>query len=279
MWRIIGLLIALIAPLAGAEAGAAPPIARAPAMFVVAFGLSNESNVFRKEATKSARIVADAFAVKSAPIVRANYGAHSNATMPDIRQTLKSVGAAMNSDDILFLIVTSHGNRNGAAITSDADNEFLSPARLSGLLSVSHIKRRVIVVSACYSGVFGEMLADPETLVITAADAWHPSFGCGVDDEWTYFGEAFFRQALPVSGTLEQAFKYAEQIVYWREMWHGYDHSNPQMSGGEAIRPLLAIHRGGPEGGSRLGALEPFEAPEWARLRGAASEAIVVPSR
>ena len=269
-------MLALAAPLTAAAAEAPPP---APAIFVVAFGLSNQSNVFRKEATNSARIVADAFAVKSPPIVRANYGAHSGATDAIVRQTLKSVGAAMKDDDILFLIMTSHGNRAGAAINSNADNECLSPARLSGLLSISHIKRRVIVVSACYSGVFGELLADPQTLVISAADSWHPSFGCGVDDEWTYFGEAFFRQALPVSGTLEQAFKFAEQIVYWREMAHGFDHSNPQMSGGEAIRPLLSIHRGGAVDTNHLGALEPDAAPRWAQLRGAAHDDSFAPPR
>ena len=184
--------LALFAFTPAALAGT-PPATAKPSVFVVAFGLSNESNVFRKEAAKSARIVADAFPVSGAPIVRANYGSHSGATMSEIRHVLNDVGARMRDDDVLFLILTSHGNRSGAAITSNADNEFLSPARLSSLLSVSHIKRRVIVVSACYSGVFGELLADPQTLVISAADSWHPSFGCGVDDEWTYFGEAFFR--------------------------------------------------------------------------------------
>ena len=257
MRRAIAPLVVVVAllglaPVARPEALPAPA---KPSVFVVAFGLSNQSNVFRKEATKSARIVADSFAVAGAPIVRANYGSHSNATMPEIRQVLKSVGAQMSDDDILFLILTSHGNRDGAAITSNADNEFLSPARLSSLLSVSHIKRRVIVVSACYSGVFGELLADPQTLVISAADSWHPSFGCGVDDEWTYFGEAFFRQSLPESATLAQAFQRAAQIVYWRELSHGFDHSNPQMSGGEAILPLLPIRHSAPAAG-KVGVLE-----------------------
>ena len=257
------IALALFAFAPAALAGT-PPASAKPSIFVVALGLSNESNVFRKEATKSARIVADSFAVSGEPVVRANYGSHSGATMPEIRQVLKNVGARMGENDILFLILTSHGNRNGAAITSNADNEFLSPARLSSILSVSHIKRRVIVVSACYSGVFGDLLADPQTLVISAADSWHPSFGCGVDDEWTYFGEAFFSQALAGSDTLTQAFQYAAQIVYWRELWHGFDHSNPQMSGGEAILPLLRIRHAGAQ---KLGALD---APQSDRSGGAA---------
>ena len=278
MRRATGLIVAIAALLAPLRpASAEEP--RAPALYVVAFGLSNQSNVFRKEATKSARIVADAYAVKNPPIVRANFGAHSDATMPIIRQTLKSVGAVMNDDDILFLILTSHGNREGAAITSNADNEFLSPARLSSILSVSHIKRRVIVVSACYSGVFADLLADPDTLVITAADSWHPSFGCGVTDEWTYFGEAFFAKALPMSDTLRKAFSNAAQIVYWREAANGFDHSNPQMNGGEAILPLLSMRRAGAPDGKKFGSLLPTAPPRWAQPRGGASDDASLPAR
>lgn len=280
MSRIVAIIVALLFPVVVASASEAPKALSAPSVRVVAFGLSDASEVFRKEATKSARIVADAFAVATPPIARWNFGGHSGAKFDDVRRTLKSVGATMKSDDILFLILTSHGNRSGAVIASEASNdEFLSPARLSSILSVSGIKRRVIVVSACYSGVFADMLADRNTLVITAADSWHTSFGCGDNDEWTYFGEAFFSQALPISSTLKQAFLYAEQIVYWREAWHGYAHSNPQMKGGEAILPLLPIHRGGPQDGNHFGALDATHAPEWAALRGAMNEDAVARSR
>jgi len=44
-------------------------------------------------------------------------------------------------------------------------------------------------------------LANPDTLVITAADADHPSFGCRDKAKWTYFGNAFFNIALrPLCG-------------------------------------------------------------------------------
>nr|WP_256477112.1 C13 family peptidase [Bradyrhizobium sp. 186] len=35
------------------------------------------------------------------------------------------------------------------------------------------------------------MFANPDVLVITAADADHPSFGCEDKAKWTYFGDAF----------------------------------------------------------------------------------------
>jgi hypothetical protein len=273
--RIVAIVFALVWPVACAFAAEEANAADVPSVRVVAFGLSDMSEVFRKEATKSARIAGDAFAVSTPPIARWNFAGHSEATFNDVRRTLKAVGAQMKRDDILFLILTSHGGRNGAVITSKTGaDEYLSPARLSSILSVSGIKRRVIVVSACYSGVFADMLADQDTLVITAADGWHPSFGCGEHDEWTYFGEAFFSQALPNSSTLRQAFEYADQIVYWREFLHGFAHSNPQMRGGEAILPLLPIHRGGPQDGNHFGGLEQPLAPAQAAMGGMTNSSI-----
>jgi hypothetical protein len=40
--------------------------------------------------------------------------------------------------------------------------------------------------------VFVPALADARTLVITAAAADRPSFGCEDGATWTYFGDAFF---------------------------------------------------------------------------------------
>jgi hypothetical protein len=53
-----------------------------------------------------------------------------------------------------------------------------------------------VVISACYSGVFIPWLANPNNLVVTAADANHSSFGCEDRAKWTYFGNAFFNIAL-----------------------------------------------------------------------------------
>ncbi|WP_084683783.1 C13 family peptidase [Psychromonas hadalis] len=52
----------------------------------------------------------------------------------------------------------------------------------------SKIKWKVIVVSACYSGIYIETLADEYTLVMTASNAEQPSFGCSNSANFTYFG-------------------------------------------------------------------------------------------
>ena len=95
------------------------------------------------------------------------------------------------------------------------------------------VRNKVVIISACYSGVFIPRLADADTLVITAADANHPSFGCEDKAKWTYFGDAFFNTALRRSNNLKDAFLMARSLVSRRELREGFEPSHPQMAGGE----------------------------------------------
>ena len=96
-----------------------------------------------------------------------------------------------------------------------------------------------VIISACYSGVFIPRLADADTLVITAADADHPSFGCEDKAKWTYFGDAFFNAALRRANNLKDAFLMASSLVFRRQLREGFEPSHPQMAGGGKVEPLL----------------------------------------
>jgi hypothetical protein len=87
----------------------------------------------------------------------------------------------------------------------------------------------VIVISACYSGGFIPELEDDHTLIITATSAERQSFGCEDRNEFTYFGEAYFRDTLPGSGNFVEAFEKAVEIVTAREKAEKFEHSNPQI--------------------------------------------------
>ena len=71
----------------------------------------------------------------------------------------------------------------------------------------------MVVVSACYSGRFVEPLRDENTIVITAAAPDRTSFGCEAGRDFTYFGEAFFRDALARTASFTEAFEIARQLV------------------------------------------------------------------
>ena len=152
----------------------------------------------------------------------------------------------MNGEsDILFLILTSHGSRDGLAVVAGRLVETLKPSNLSEMLGRTGVRNKVVIISACYSGVFIPRLADADTLVITAADANHPSFGCEDKAKWTYFGDAFFNAALRRANNLKDAFLMARSLVLKRELREGFEPSHPQMAGGGKVEPLLMAHPSG----------------------------------
>ncbi|MFC6671562.1 C13 family peptidase [Marinobacterium aestuariivivens] len=165
------------------------------------------------------------------------------ASRPNLEESLAHIADRMDTDeDVLFLFMTSHGS---------ADHRFslefgpvrlndLTPQQIRRALDGAGIRWRVILVSSCYSGGFIEPLADPRTLVITAAAADRTSFGCGVDSDFTYFGTAYFKQALPEEPRFIQAFELANDWVSARENTEGLEPSQPQIYVGEAIAAKLA---------------------------------------
>ncbi len=96
-----------------------------------------------------------------------------------------------------------------------------------------------MVVSACYSGSFIDSLRDPNTLVMTASSATANSFGCSDLAEWTYFGKAYFDEALRKTYSFSDAFEVAVKTIDAREETEQLKASEPQMHIGARIRPLL----------------------------------------
>jgi hypothetical protein len=103
------------------------------------------------------------------------------------------------------------------------------------MLEESGIKWRVILVSACYSGGFIDSLKNDQTLIITSSSATRPSFGCGNEDELTYFGKAFFKDQLDQRIGLVKAFSGAVTLIQQRETAHKLKASNPQIFSSPAI--------------------------------------------
>jgi hypothetical protein len=237
------LLLAVLSAAPSGSACAQPPSQQAPKGHVVAFGLSDELNVFHSEATKAAAIMARHYGNGVAPIVQTNTRTSRGASVDGLRAALALAGSRMDPEnDVLFAFLTSHGSRHGMEIKAGKRSSTLTPAQLDGLVRGAGVRNKVLIISACYSGVFAP-LADPRTLVITAADATHPSFGCTPTAVWTYFGRAFFSQAMPKTGDLRDAFVLARSLVLARERRQGFEPSNPQMRGGEAFTARLRAAR------------------------------------
>ena len=111
---------------------------------------------------------------------------------------------------------------------------------LAAALHDSGIKWRIIVISACHAGAFIDALKDPNTVLITAAAADKTSFGCSDDRDLTYFGEAFYRDALPRATSLQDAFALTRSSIAAREQAEKVTASDPQAWFGPQIQQLLS---------------------------------------
>jgi hypothetical protein len=206
---------------------------------VVSFGLFGDQGVFRSEAIGAAQVVAGRFGSGSIN-VQYNSKKGGGATTEALAMSLQVAANRMDAEnDVLFLILTSHGSHAGLAVKAGRITQTLTPSNLAEMLARTGVRHKVVVISACYSGVFIPRLANPDTLVITAADADHPSFGCRDKAKWTYFGDAFFNVALRQAKSLKDAFVAACALVRKRELREHFELSNPRMAGGANVQPLL----------------------------------------
>ena len=84
-----------------------------------------------------------------------------------------------------LLYFTSHGSPAGIVF---GPTMMLAPVDLARLVRGWCGERpTVVVVSACYSGVFKEALSGPNRIVMTAASRVTSSFGCSADAKYPYF--------------------------------------------------------------------------------------------
>ena len=199
----------------------------------------NEVEVFRRlfdqrfgTAGRSAALVNSPATLRSLPIASATA----------LARTLQRVGEVMNRDeDILFLYLTSHGSEDHRLGVAFPPLELgdVDPAGLRRMLDEAGIRWRVIAVSACYSGGFLDPLQDDSTLVVTASDNRHSSFGCGTGSDFTWFGKAYLDDGLRRTHSFTGAFDEARKEIALREKREREDASNPQIYLGPAMREKL----------------------------------------
>ena len=205
----------------------------------------SDQNVFRSEINKVRELFDVRFGTSghSLALINNNYTWLDEpiATKTSILHGLKTIGQQMNADeDVLFLTLSSHGDENVIQLANPPlamDN--LDATWLREALDASGIRWRVIVVSACYSGSFIDELASPTTVIITASAADKMSFGCTNSAEMTYFGQAFFAESLRENTSFSDAFKDAAYRVQERELYMGFEPSEPQMVIGSLMETAL----------------------------------------
>jgi hypothetical protein len=221
------------------------PAANSEAFFLGFAGVGDEK-VFAQEIGLASRVVGQRFGVGDRHLALINDERDLDraplASVSGLRYALQGVAARMDLDkDVLFLSISSHGSEGPAIAVSNSQFplQILSGEDLVDALHDSGIQWRVIIISACYAGGFIGALRDPKTIIITAAAADRTSFGCSNDSELTYFGEAFYRDALPAARSLRDAFETAKQAIAARERSEHVTPSDPQAYFGSDIEAKL----------------------------------------
>jgi hypothetical protein len=216
-----------------------------PDIYFVGFAGYASQNVFMKELQAVGKLFDDRFDTAGRSMLLIN----NRATVRDtpiangsnLWYGLSTIGRILDpEEDVLVLFLTSHGSKDLLSVDFwPLQPDDLTASDLREMLDESGIKWRIIVVSACYSGSFIDDLRTDHTLIITASNEDKKSFGCGNEFEFTYFGSAYFDQALRETFSFSDAFEKAARYIEQRESDEGLTPSQPQINVGAAMRPKL----------------------------------------
>jgi hypothetical protein len=134
---------------------------------------------------------------------------------------------------------SSHGAPNGVVV----DQSILPPGLLGAMLDRTCGQRpTIVVISACFSGVFVPDLAGPNRMVMTAARRDRTSFGCGEADKYPYFDDCFL-QVSPHAKDFPALATQVQSCVAAREVKEGMKPpSEPQVFIGPQLRPILPLY-------------------------------------
>jgi hypothetical protein len=229
----------------GHIAAAKPGVAN---VYGVVFAPYAAEDVFLRESTMVAKVLAERFDAQGRVLHLINHATTAQtllwATPANLSRAIGLMAQRMDRErDVLVVYMTSHGASNFqlAAQNWPLDVDSVTPQSLRQALDDAGVKNRVIAISACFSGGWVGPLSGESTLVMTAADATHTSYGCGRLSELTFFGRAMFDEELRRTHSFEAAFAKAVPVIKQREIDAGKPDgfSNPQMSVGAQIAPVL----------------------------------------
>jgi hypothetical protein len=159
------------------------------------------------------------------------------ATLSRLLQRIASLNPAPGEG--CFVFITSHGSEDNGVWVADGQR-FLWPVSLAQSLRLGcRAAPTVVIVSSCYSGAFarGSMQA-PNRIVLTAARADRPSFGCQAGRTYTVFDECLV-EALPQARDWQLVYRREAACVRRNERRMDELPSQPQAFFGPAVGDLL----------------------------------------
>jgi hypothetical protein len=232
--------------IAKATRGLAPQRPGVTDLYFVGFAGDAGQDVFLREIRSVRTLFDERFDTRGRAVTlvnnRATVASEPLASSHNLLAALAQVATRMDPDeDVLFLFLTTHGTPGVLAVeVPPLQLNNRTALNLRKMLDDAGIKWRVIVISACYSGSFIEPLRTETSLIVTASRSDRVSFGCSHENDFTYFGRAYFNEALRRTYSFIDAHADASKRVGQWESTEELKPSLPQIHVGAAIRPKLA---------------------------------------
>jgi hypothetical protein len=164
------------------------------------------------------------------------------ADLQPIYDSLRSLADQAKGGCLIYF--TSHGSPQGVVL----NGQILPPQLMDQMISDACGRRpTIVIISACFSGVFVPALADTNRMILTAARPDRSSFGCSESDKYPYF-DACMLESLPQAHDFVALAPKVQACVARREQQIGASPpSEPQVYVGPELRfvlPLMAFAPG-----------------------------------
>src|SRR5262245_29614145 len=143
---------------------------------------------------------------------------------------------SIGDQDACLIHMTSHGSPQGFYLRNAPP---ISPQTLDRILDRACGDRpTVVLVSACYSGVFvGASMQKKNRIILTAARPDRTSFGCSAENEYTYWDGCLI-DSLPKAENWKSLYGSIQQCVQTKESQGHFKPSQPQAFFGEQVGDL-----------------------------------------
>jgi hypothetical protein len=143
---------------------------------------------------------------------------------------------SVGEKDACLIHLTSHGSPQGFYLRNASP---LSPEMLNRILDRACGDRpTVVLVSACYSGVFARpSMQKKNRIILTAARQDRTSFGCSTENQYTYWDSCLI-DSLPTAKTWKSLYGSIQQCVQTKEGQGHFKASLPQAYFGQEVSDL-----------------------------------------
>jgi Peptidase C13 family len=173
-----------------------------------------------------------ALGVRDIKVLLAGDPARASSTA-NVRNALSTLGG-----EACLVFVTSHGEERGFFLRPDRrlfGSATFDQALTAGCGSVP----TVAIVSACHSGTFiNDQTRRPNRIIMTAAAIDRTSFGCGADDDYTYYDQCLLQTLDGVATWRELALGTRSCVETLERRLGVRQESRPQIFVGAAVANL-----------------------------------------